>query len=48
MDDVTFAVTISSEHADRLKTMFEYKDISVNQLIEQLIDKAYESIYEPR
>lgn len=42
MDDVTLKITISAAHQDRLNALADAKGVSVNELIEQLIDTASE------
>ncbi|MBC3871767.1 ribbon-helix-helix protein, CopG family [Undibacterium oligocarboniphilum] len=42
MDDVTFKVTISEDHSKKLNALANAKGISVNELIEQLIETASE------
>lgn len=42
MDDVTLKITISAEHSDKLNALADTKGISINELVEQLIDAASE------
>lgn len=48
MDEITLKITISNEHFEKLNTVCDDKNVSINELIEFLIDKAHESRHDPR